>query len=104
MRGGPGGVRERGGSTRGLDQRVRDGVLRRMIDKWLKAGILEDGELAYPEGGTPQGGVVSPVLANVYLHEVLDTWFTREVLPRMRGRAFLVRYADDCAPGNVCTR
>ena len=78
-----------------LDQRVRDGVLRRMIDKWLKAGILEDGELAYPEGGTPQGGVVSPVLANVYLHEVLDTWFTRDVLPRMRGRAFLVRYADD---------
>lgn len=78
-----------------LDQRVRDGVLRRMIDKWLKAGILEDGELSYPEGGTPQGGVVSPILANIYLHEVLDTWFTREVLPRLRGRAFLVRYADD---------
>jgi len=78
-----------------LDQRVRDGVLRRMIDKWLKAGILENGELTYPSGGTPQGGVVSPVLANVYLHEVLDTWFHREVLPRMHGRAFLVRYADD---------
>ena len=78
-----------------LDQRVRDGVLRRMIDKWLKAGILEDGELSYPQGGTPQGGVVSPVLANVYLHEVLDTWFTRDVLPHMRGQAFLVRFADD---------
>ncbi len=84
------------GKLRGiLDQRVRDGVLRRMIDKWLKAGILENGELTYPSGGTPQGGVVSPVLANVYLHEVLDTWFQRDVLPRMRGRAFLVRYADD---------
>lgn len=78
-----------------LDQRVRDGVLRKMIDKWLKAGVLEDGELAYPKGGTPQGGVVSPMLANVYLHEVLDTWFTGEVLPRLRGQAFLVRYADD---------
>ncbi len=78
-----------------LDQRVRDGVLRRMIDKWLKAGILEEGELSYPEGGTPQGGVVSPILANVYLHEVLDTWFATEVLPRLQGRAFLVRYADD---------
>ena len=78
-----------------LDQRVRDGVLRRMIDKWLKAGILEDGELSYPEEGTPQGGVVSPLLANVYLHEVLDTWFEREVRPRLRGSAFMVRFADD---------
>jgi group II intron reverse transcriptase/maturase len=78
-----------------LDQRVRDGVVRRMIDKWLKAGILEDGELRRPHGGTPQGGVVSPILANVYLHEVLDTWFEDEVRPRLRGRAFLIRYADD---------
>jgi group II intron reverse transcriptase/maturase len=78
-----------------LDQRVRDGVLRRVIDKWLKAGVLEKGELHYPEEGTPQGGVISPLLANVYLHEVLDTWFSREVQPRMRGAAFLVRYADD---------
>lgn len=78
-----------------LDQRVRDGVLRRAIDKWLKAGVLEDGELTYPKGGTPQGGVVSPLLANVYLHEVLDTWFHRDVLPRLRGTADLVRYADD---------
>jgi group II intron reverse transcriptase/maturase len=78
-----------------LDQRVRDGVLRRMIDKWLKAGVLEDGVVTYPEAGTPQGGVISPLLANAYLHEVLDTWFERDVLPRLRGRAFLVRYADD---------
>src|SRR5207244_3790744 len=55
-----------------LRQRVRDGVLLRLIDKWLQAGALEDGELTYPEAGTPQGGVVSPLLANVYLHYVLD--------------------------------
>jgi len=78
-----------------LDQRVRDGVLRRQIDKWLKAGILEDKEIRRPKEGTPQGGVISPLLANVYLHEVVDTWFARDVKPRMRGRSFLVRYADD---------
>ncbi len=78
-----------------LDRRVRDGVLRRAIDKWLAAGVLEDGALRYPKEGTPQGGVISPLLANVYLHEVLDTWFERDVRPHLRGRAFLVRYADD---------
>jgi group II intron reverse transcriptase/maturase len=78
-----------------LDQRVRDGVIRRMIDKWLKAGVLEDGRVSYPDEGTPQGGVLSPLLANVYLHEVLDKWFEKDVLPRMRGQAFLIRYADD---------
>jgi hypothetical protein len=74
---------------------VRDGVVRRTINKWLKAGVLEQGELSHPEAGTPQGGVVSPLLANVYLHEVLDKWFATEVKPRLRGRALLVRYADD---------
>lgn len=78
-----------------LDQRVCDGVLRRMIDKWLKAGILEDGAVSHPETGTPQGGVISPLLANVYLHEVLDKWFENVVKPQLRGQAFLVRYADD---------
>lgn len=78
-----------------LDQRVRDGVLRRAIDKWLKAGVLEEGALWRPDEGTPQGGVISPLLANVYLHEVLDKWFAEEVQPRLRGRATLVRYADD---------
>jgi RNA-directed DNA polymerase len=78
-----------------LDRRVRDGVLRRTIDKWLKAGVMEEGRRSYPESGTPQGGVISPLLANVYLHEVLDTWFEKEVRPRLRGRACLVRYADD---------
>jgi len=67
----------------------------RLIGKWLQAGVLEDGRHHRPESGTPQGGVISPLLANVYLHEVLDLWFHREVLPRMQGRAFLVRYADD---------
>jgi group II intron reverse transcriptase/maturase len=78
-----------------LDQRVRDGVLRRSIDKWLAAGVLEGAVLSHPDAGTPQGGVISPLLANVYLHEVLDLWFERDVRPRLRGRGFLVRYADD---------
>jgi len=78
-----------------LDRRVRDGVLRRTINKWLKAGVLEAGELRYEDAGTPQGGVISPLLANVYLHEVLDTWFETEVKPRLQGRGFLIRYADD---------
>jgi group II intron reverse transcriptase/maturase len=82
-----------------LQQRVRDGVLRRLIDKWLKAGVLEGGELHYPEDGTPQGGVISPLAANVYLHEVLDRWFEEEIKPRLRGSAFLIRYADDAVLG-----
>jgi RNA-directed DNA polymerase len=78
-----------------LNQRVRDGVLRRTIDKWLAAGVMEDGAVSYPEAGTPQGGVISPLLANVYLHEVIDRWFETEVKPRLRGCAFMIRYADD---------
>ena len=78
-----------------LDQRVCDGVLRRVIGKWLHAGVLEAGETTYFESGTPQGGVVSPLLANIYLHEVLDKWFEHEIKPRLEGRAFLIRYADD---------
>jgi RNA-directed DNA polymerase len=78
-----------------LDQRVRDGVLRRTIDKWLAAGVMEGNELSHPDAGTPQGGVISPLLANIYLHEVVDEWFARDVKPRLRGRAFMIRYADD---------
>ena len=85
-----------------LRQRVRDGVLLRLIDKWLNAGVLEDGELTYPEAGTPQGGVISPLLANVYLHYVLDVWFEEVVKPCLKGRAFLVRYADDFVMGFAC--
>jgi group II intron reverse transcriptase/maturase len=78
-----------------LRQRVRDGVILRLIGKWLNAGVMEAGELHRSETGTPQGGVISPLLANIFLHEVLDVWFHQEVLPRLRGRALLVRYADD---------
>jgi RNA-directed DNA polymerase len=79
-------------------KRVRDGVLLRLIGKWLNAGVMENGAIEYPEAGTRQGGCVSPILANIYLHEVLDEWFAREVVPRLAGRAILVRYADDRAP------
>lgn len=78
-----------------LDQRVRDGVVRRLVDKWLKAGVWEEGRRWRPEEGTPQGGVISPLLSNIYLHEVLDRWFEQEVKPRLKGRAFLTRFADD---------
>ena len=76
-------------------KRVRDGVVNRVLGKWLKAGVMEDGALHYPKEGTPQGGVISPLLANIYLHEVLDVWFEREVRPRLKGRAELIRFADD---------
>lgn len=78
-----------------LDQRVRDGVLRRTINKWLKAGVMEDGNVTRSGIGTPQGGVISPILANVYLHEVVDTWFAGAVQPRLLGRSLMVRFADD---------
>ena len=82
-----------------LRQRVRDGVVLRLIGKWLNAGVMEDGVLSYPDSGSPQGGVISPLLANVYLHYVLDEWFARDVQPRLRGRAYLIRYADDFVMG-----
>lgn len=78
-----------------IRQRVNDGGILRLIGKWLNAGVLDGEELFYPEKGTPQGGVISPLLANIYLHEVLDGWFEREVKPRMMGRCFLTRFADD---------
>ena len=84
------------GMLRGfLDERVTDGVLRRAVDKWLKAGVLEEGAVKHSDEGTPQGGVISPLLANVYLHKVFDEWFETEVKARLQGRAFFVRYADD---------
>ena len=78
-----------------LDQRVTDGVIRRMIDKWLNAGAVEDGHLRRTTEGSPQGGVISPCLSNVFLHHVLDEWFESKVTPRLRGRSTLVRFADD---------
>jgi group II intron reverse transcriptase/maturase len=78
-----------------LRRRIRDGVVLRLIDKWLKAGVWEEGTITHPDEGTPQGGVISPLLANIYLHHVLDEWFEQEVKPRLTGRAFLIRFADD---------
>jgi group II intron reverse transcriptase/maturase len=78
-----------------LEQRVRDGVLLRVIGKWLNAGVLEGTSLSFPDQGTPQGGVISPLLANVYLHEVLDKWIKERVKPKCHGNVAVVRYADD---------
>ena len=78
-----------------LKQRVPDGVLIRLIGKWLNAGVMEKDAVTYPETGSPQGGVISPILSNVYLHEVFDKWFERDVKPRLKGQVEAVRYADD---------
>jgi group II intron reverse transcriptase/maturase len=82
-----------------LRKRVNDGGIIRQVGKWLNAGVMEAGNVHYPEMGTPQGGVISPLLANIYLHEVLDEWFEYQIKPRLHGRAFLVRFADDFVIG-----
>ena len=82
-----------------IKRRVNDGGLIRLIGKWLNAGVVEGETITYNDKGTPQGGVISPVLANIYLHYVLDEWFVKEVEPRMRGRCFMVRFADDFVIG-----
>ena len=88
-----------------LRVRIDDRAFLKLIQTWLKAGVLEpDGQVVHPETGTPQDGTVSPVLANAYLHDALDLWFTKVVRAHCRGEALLCRYADDCAPGHVCTR
>ena len=79
-----------------LQQRISDGAIINLIGKWLRAGILEeDGRVVHPQTGTPQGGIISPVLANSYLHYALDLWFERRVRPQQRGQGKLIRYADD---------
>lgn len=79
-----------------LEERIDDRALLRLIKKWLQAGVLDtDGQVLHPVAGTPQGGVISPVLANIYLHYVLDLWFQYVVKKRGRGEACLIRYADD---------
>lgn len=82
-----------------LQERIADGSLLRLIGKCLHVGVLEGTEISEPEMGTVQGSVLSPILGNVYLHHVLDTWYERAVKPRMRGRTTLVRYADDFVIG-----
>ena len=78
-----------------LDLRIKDGGIRRMIDKWLKAGVLEDGILQRTGKGSLQCGVISPLVANVFVHYVLDEWIEQEVQPRLQGGCQLMRYADD---------
>lgn len=83
-----------------LAERIDDQAILRLIKKWLKAGVLDtDGQVIRPEDGTPQGGIISPLLANVYLHYVLDLWFAKVFQRSCRGEAFLVRYADDFVCG-----
>ncbi len=82
--------------VRMLAERIDDGALLRLIQKWLKAGVLDtDGQVLHPVTGTPQGGTASPILANVFLHYVLDLWFEKGVKQHGRGEACLIRYADD---------
>ena len=78
-----------------IERRVGDGSILRLIRKWIHVGVIEDGRLLVSERGTGQGQVVSPLLSNIYLHGVLDEWFENEVKPRLKGKAFEVRYADD---------
>jgi group II intron reverse transcriptase/maturase len=75
--------------------RVQDGVIIRLIGKWMNAGVMEEAGIKYPEAGTPQGGVISPLLSNIFLHEVMDKWMHETVFPQLREKAFEVRYADD---------
>jgi len=82
-----------------LMKRIDDKPLLKLIRRWLKAGIREiDGQVLHPVTGTPQGGIVSPILTNIYLHYVLDMWFEESVKTDCKGRAYLCRYADDCVP------
>src|SRR4029450_13380831 len=82
-----------------IQQRVIDGRILRLIGKWLHAGVLEVGALIHPDKGTPQGGVISPMFANVFLHHVLDGWFVTDVQPRMKGQCLLTRFAEDLIIG-----
>ena len=78
-----------------IQERINDGAILRLIGKWLNAGVVEGGATTYPDKGTPQGGVISPMLSNIFLHRVLDDWFVKQVQPRLKGRSFIIRWADD---------
>ncbi|WDE01489.1 group II intron reverse transcriptase/maturase [Thalassomonas actiniarum] len=87
---------DHGWLLRMLKQRIDDKALLKLISQWLKARIKSpEGVFEKPASGSPQGGIISPVLANIYLHYALDLWFEKKVKPRMRGRAMMIRYADD---------
>lgn len=78
-----------------IEERVSDGSMLRLIGKWIRVGVIEDDRLLVSETGTGQGQPISPLLANLYLHHVLDTWFEDTVKPRLKGEAYEIRYADD---------
>jgi hypothetical protein len=78
-----------------IEKRVRDGSVLRLIRKWIQTGVIEEGRLLVRETGTGQGQTISPLLANIYLHYILDEWFENEVKPRLRGQAHEIRFADD---------
>ena len=82
-----------------LRQRVQDGVIIRLIGKWLKSGVLERGTISFNDKGSPQGGMISPLLSNIYLNEVLDKWFAKDIMSLLKGRAIIVRFADDSVLG-----
>lgn len=82
-----------------LQQRIPDGSMRRLVGKCLHVGVLDGEQIHTPDRGTAQGSVLSPVLGNIYLHHVVDTWFEDQIQPRLRGRAYMVRYADDFVMG-----
>ena len=82
-----------------LRKKMNDGTIIRFIGKWLNAGVMEEGKLSFSDTGTPQGGVISPMLSNVFLHYVLDEWFEQQIKPRLKGRCFLSRFADDFVIG-----
>jgi len=82
-----------------IKRRVNDGGIIRYIGKWLNAGVVDGETLSYPERGSPQGGVISPILSNIFLHHVLDDWYVKAVQPRLKGRSFLIRFADDFVIG-----
>jgi RNA-directed DNA polymerase len=82
-----------------LQKRMNDGTILRLIGMWLHVGVLEAGQVMASENGVPQGAPISPVLANIFLHTVLDEWFQAQVRPRMGGSCFLVRFADDFVMG-----
>ena len=81
-----------------IRHRIADKTILRLIDKWIKAGVMQAGKLTYPEQGTQQGGPISCVLSNLYLHYVLDMWFEKVFKKSIRGEGYITRFVDDCAP------
>lgn len=82
-----------------LQKRVNDGAILRLIGMWLNAGVMEAGQVESSENGTPQGAPISPILANIFLHTVLDEWYQTDVRTRMKGNCFIARFADDFVAG-----